>query len=112
VSGDGSFAVPGGQISFRFMEQRPVKKGHHQLHYLDPVSGFSIDTKNVAPASFNGNHAHFSGTGKSGKHKPAISFSVDVYDNSASGAGDQFFIRASNGYSAGGTLSSGNITIH
>ncbi len=44
-----------------------------------------------------------------GKHGK-ITFTVDVYDHGSSG--DQFFIATSNGYSRGGTLTSGNILIH
>lgn len=112
VDGDGSIAVSGGQASFTFLEQQPTKKGHHELHYRDPAAGFYIDTKTLLPATFSGNHAYFSGTAKPGKHKPSVSFSVDVYDNGPSGERDQFYLRASNGYSAGGTVSAGNITIH
>ena len=70
-----------------------------------------IDTKNIPPAIFRENHAQFSGIAKQGRHKPALSFTVDVYDNGPDGKNDRFIIQVSNGYSAQGPLSSGNITI-
>ena len=108
--GNGSISVSGGQASFTFSEQNG-KPGHHFLSYSDPAHQFSFSTKKLSPVTVIGNHAHFTGTAKlGGKHGPTISFTVDVYDNGASN--DQFFLSASNGYSAGGTLTSGNIFIH
>jgi hypothetical protein len=43
--------------------------------------------------------------------KKQYSFTVDAYDNGPNGAGDQFFVTISNGYSAGGALTSGDIDI-
>ena len=59
---------------------------------------------------FNGNQAHLTGTAKNGKAK--LSFTVDVTDNGEPGTLDTFSIQVSNGYSASGNLTDGNITIH
>jgi hypothetical protein len=64
----------------------------------------------ITSLSFNNNQAHFTGTAKIGKQK--ISFSVDVIDNGDPGTNDFFSIQVSNGYSASGFLTSGNISIH
>ena len=108
--GNGSISVSGGQATFDFSEQNN-KPHHHFLSYSDPAHQFSFSTKKLSPVTIIGNHAHFTGTAKlGGKHGPIITFTVDVYDNGNSN--DQFFIQASNGYSAGGTLTSGGIFIH
>jgi hypothetical protein len=59
---------------------------------------------------FNGNQAHFTGTGKIGKTK--VSFTVDVTDNGEPGTNDFFSIQFSNGYSASGYPLNGDISIH
>jgi hypothetical protein len=64
----------------------------------------------ITSLSFNNNQAHFTGTAKIGKQK--ISFSVDVIDNGDPGTNDFFSIQVSNGYSASGFLTSGNISLH
>jgi hypothetical protein len=91
--------------------QQLKKKAHEDISYRDPINGITFSTKHVTSSSFIGNHVHFSGTAKLGKKRPTITFSVDVYDNGP-GTNDQFFINASNGYSAGGSLSSGSLAIH
>ena len=80
------------------------------MSYSDPSANFSFRTNKLSLVTIIGNHAFFSGTAKLGKHGPTITFTVDVYDNGPSG--DTFSIMASNGYSAGGTLTSGGIAIH
>jgi hypothetical protein len=59
--------------------------------------------------SFNGNQAQFTGTAKGGKR--SLSFTVNVTDNGDPGTLDTFSIQISNGYSASGNLTSGNISI-
>jgi len=67
-------------------------------------------TPNSPNFFFNGNQAHLTGTAKNGKAK--LSFTVDVTDNGEPGTLDTFSIQVSNGYSASGNLTDGNITIH
>ena len=64
----------------------------------------------ITSLSINGNQAHFTGTVKLSR-KSTVSFTVDVIDNGTPGTFDSFSIQVSNGYSAGGTLSSGDISI-
>ena len=79
-----------------------------RLFYDDPATPISFHSMKITSLSFSGNTAHITGTGKIGKTK--ISFTLDVVDNGQSG--DYFSISLSNGYSASGFLTSGNITIH
>jgi hypothetical protein len=78
--------------------------------YDDPATPVSFRSMKITSLSFNGNHAHITGTGKIGKKKG--SFSLDVTDNGEPGTNDFFSLSLSNGYSASGFLTSGNIQIH
>ena len=78
--------------------------------YNDPATPISYNSTKITSLSFNGNQAHVSGTGKIGKKK--VSFTLDVTDNGNPGTNDFFSVHFSNGYSASGFLTSGNISIH
>lgn len=110
MNGNGTIAVPGGQASFDFSGQTPLKSGPHFITYQDSANNFSFSTNKVKFITFNGNHVQFGGVIKIGKHK--YNFTVDAYDNGPNGLNDQFFINVSNGYSAGGFLTSGQISIY
>jgi hypothetical protein len=79
--------------------------------YNDPTTPFSFTASKITGLTFNGNQARFTGTAKLTK-KSQISFTVDVTDNGTPGTLDTFSIHVSNGYSAGGNLTSGDISIH
>jgi hypothetical protein len=97
--------------SFTFNVPLAVKKSKPSMSYSDPGSGISFNTKKLGPVTIMGRHAHFAGTAKLGKKAGTISFIVDMADLSVDGAADEFTLSASNGYSASGTLTSGNITV-
>jgi hypothetical protein len=63
----------------------------------------------VTGLTISGDEAIITGTGKLGK-KTKVSFVVFVFDLGAPNP-DEFFIQLSNGYSAGGDITSGSITI-
>ena len=79
--------------------------------YQDPAVPFTFRSMKITTLTFNGNQAHLAGTGKI-NGKTRASFTVDVIDNSQDGTNDFFSIHLSNGYSASGFLTSGNISIH
>ena len=81
------------------------------LSYTDSVHNFSFLTFKIDVLVIRGNHATFAGTIKLGNHQ-TITFAVDVTDNGTPGTRDTFAITASNGYSASGTLTGGNIMLH
>jgi hypothetical protein len=116
VDGAGSIPGPhGGQASFYISSVRPQTiKGKTvitgALSYNDPASGISFSSTKVITLTFNGNQAHFSGTGKIGKTK--VSFTVGVIDNGSPGTNDFFSIQFSTGYSASGNLLIGDLTVH
>jgi hypothetical protein len=78
--------------------------------YDDPGTPFSIHSSKITSLSFNGNQAQFTGTAKVGK-KSTISFTINVTDNGDPGTNDFFSLQVSNGYSASGFLTSGNISL-
>ena len=78
--------------------------------YSDPAAGLSFTSSKITTLTFNGNQAHFAGTARNGKSK--ITFTVDATDNGSPGTLDYFSIQVSNGYSASGNPTSGDIQIH
>jgi hypothetical protein len=84
--------------------------------YSDPSAGVSFTAKKIVSLSFNGNSAQFVAQGSGGttsglQANGQISATVSVTDNGPSGTSDTFSITVSTGYSDGGTLLSGNLTI-
>lgn len=61
--------------------------------------------------AINGGSANFSGGGRL-EDGSRVTFSVSVTNNSSDGSSDSFSVNLSNGYSAAGTLTSGDIQIH
>ena len=78
--------------------------------YDDPVTPISFHSTKITTLTFNGNQAHIAGRGKA--NGANVTFTVDATDNGYPGAEDFFSIHLSNGYSASGNLTSGDITIH
>jgi hypothetical protein len=116
VDGTGSIAVSGGSASFNF-QVPPMTKGKkmrtvtHFFDYGDPVAGINFEAKKVTSLTITGNHAQFSGTAKL-SHGHKVSWTVDVVDFNCPEMPDQFSIQMSNGYSASGPLTSGDISLH
>jgi hypothetical protein len=65
----------------------------------------------VRSLTINGTSADFNGVAKLGDGSK-VRFNVSVMDNSGDGSSDTFSLSLSNGYSASGTLTSGDIRIH
>jgi len=78
--------------------------------YNDPGSHVSINSSAITTLNIVGNHAHIAGTTGAGKKK--TSFTVDVVDNGYPGTNDTFSIQLGNGYSASGTVVSGDVFIN
>lgn len=70
----------------------------------------SFSSTKITTLAISGNTAHIAGTGTIGKKK--VSFTVDVVDNGYPGTNDFFSLHLSNGYSASGTVASGDIFIN
>jgi len=113
AQGSGTIAVTGGQGSFNFSVAQKVgrKKPKQSFTYSDPIAGINFSVKKISGLTINSHHTQFTGTAKLGrKNKPT--FTVDVDDLGPMGMNDQFSIQLSTGYSAGGVLTSGDITVH
>jgi len=115
VDGTGSIVGPhGGLATFQLNvklqsgKKKPVITGY--VLFSDPGSKLSFNGTNITTLSIVGNHAHIAGTTGAGKKK--TSFIVDVIDNGFPGTNDFFSIQIGNGYSASGTVVSGDIFIN
>jgi hypothetical protein len=75
----------------------------------DPAT-VSITKAKVRTLTFNGNSADLGGTAKLGDGTK-VTYSVTVADSSSDGSTDTFNITLSNGYSAGGVVTNGDISI-
>ena len=97
-------------MDVKFQKVKKKTKLIGSFSYDDPATPISFRSMKISSLTFNGNQAHFTGTSKIGKTK--ISFTVDVTDNGEPGTNDFFSLHVSNGYSASGFLTSGNISLH
>lgn len=103
--GKGTFGVGGGMRQGAFW-------GH--LEYQDHGAGMNVHGTGVTaytvgsagPAS-----RHIEGTAEV-NHQSGFTYMIDVSDNGEPGRNDTFDIQLSNGYTAGGLLSGGNIQLH
>ncbi len=96
------------------VESRQIKnkpKAFGTFSYSDPTANLSFSSNKITSVTFTGNHAHFTGTAKLSK-KSRLSFTVDATDNGTPGTLDTFSIQVSNGYTAGGNLTSGDISVY
>ena len=89
------------------------KKGiNGPFSYRDRVQGFGFTASKFSSLVITGNQARFRGTAKLSK-RSSVNFTVDVVDNGDPGTPlDTFSIQLSNGYSASGNLTNGNIRLH
>ncbi|HEY2124226.1 MAG TPA: post-COAP-1 domain-containing protein [Chthoniobacterales bacterium] len=122
VSGSGTVNGSSGQASFsitgvgRVTGRRNRSKITGSFSYSDPAVPLTFSAKKITSVALTGNQASFTGTAKIARtgttHAQKVSFTVNVLDNGDPGTSDAFTISVSNGYSAGGRLTSGNILIH
>jgi hypothetical protein len=77
--------------------------------YSDSSAGISFTSTKITNATFSGNSAQFTAKGTS--HGNQMTATVNVTDNGPSGTSDTFSVGFNTGYSRGGTLTSGNITV-
>ena len=111
VSGRGSIDGQGDEATFKFHATQSDDRPSGSLSFSDPAAGISITNTKIQTLTFNGNSADLGGTARLGDGT-RVTYSVTVTDNSSDGSTDTFFINLSSGYSAGGTLSTGDIRIY
>jgi hypothetical protein len=111
VIGNGTIPTEGGQGTFNISVapgRRRRVKGN--FFYSDPGFPISAISKSFSSLTIVGNTAQFSGTARIG-NRQKVTFTVYATDNGDPGTADTFSINLSNGYSASGNLTSGNIKI-
>ncbi len=110
VSGRGSIIGQGATATFNVQANDVGGVTSGSVTFTDAAAGVSMKKAKVRTLTFNGNSATLGGTGRLGDGSK-VTYSVTATDNSSSGSPDSFSITLSNGYSAGGTLTSGDISI-
>jgi hypothetical protein len=109
ASGRGSIAGQGDTATFDFHANLTGDRPSGSLTFSDGAADISISRAKVRTLTFTGNSADFGGTARMGDGSK-ITYSVSVTDN-GDGRTDTFDISLSTGYSAGGTLTSGDIQV-
>ena len=105
----------GDQITFGFIvdfsQGDDAPKGN--LTYQDHLANVRLKATSFDLLVIEGNHVWFTGTGIL-NNEQNVSFTVQLDAVSEPGSQDTFaiFIPALNGYTAGGAMAGGNITIH
>jgi len=110
LTSSGPYDGQGDQATFTVRATQSGDRPSGSLSFSDPAAGVSIAKARIRTLTFSGNSADLGGTARLG-NGTRITYSVSVTDNSSDGSTDTFSISLSNGYSAGGTLTSGNIQI-
>ena len=109
VNGSGSIDGQGDQATFNFHATQSGDRPSGSLTFNDPAALISISRAKVRTLTFTANSADLTGTARLGDGSK-VTYSVSVTD-SGDGSTDTFNLSLSNGYSAGGTLTSGDIQI-
>ena len=111
VDGRGSIDGQGDQATFNFHARQSGNQSTGSFSFSDPAAGFSFTNAKIRRLSIDGSSAEFTGTADLDGGR-SVRFSVRVTDNDDAGSSDTFFMNLSDGYSAVGTLTSGDIRIH
>jgi hypothetical protein len=109
ISGRGAIRAESGPAKFGFHAELSDDRPRGTLSYSDQGAAISISKARVRSLTITGNSADFSGRADLGGGN-RVTFDVSITDN-GDGSSDTFSISLSNGYSAGGTLTKGDIQI-
>jgi hypothetical protein len=110
ASGRGSIAGQGDTATFNFRANLTGDRPSGSLTFSDAAAGIAINRAKVRTLTFTDNSADLGGNARLGDGT-RVTYSVSVTDNSSDGSTDTFTISLNNGYSAGGTLTSGDIQV-
>jgi len=112
VDGRGHINSQGDRVTFQFRaSQSADSTSVDYFFFCDPAAGMCMTKGIIQSLSITGNTASFSGVGRL-DNGTKVRFSVNVTDNGEPGISDTISISLTNGYSASGTLISGDIRIH
>jgi WD40 repeat protein len=109
IKGAGFIDGQGDQASFSVRATLSGGQVKGSFSFSDPAAGLTITDTPIRRLSISGNTATFNGRADLGGGTKAT-FNVSAADNGL-GTSDTLSITISNGYSAGGTLTDGNIRI-
>src|SRR5207237_5855493 len=108
----GTFDNQGNEVTFNFHANQPGNgsaRGYYS--FCGPAAGVCITTGKIQSLSITGINAEFSGEARL-EDGVRVRFDVSVTDNGEPGRLDTISMTLSNGYSASGTLTSGDIRIY
>jgi hypothetical protein len=108
VNGRGTINTGNGRATFNFHATDSNGRPTGTLSYSDTNAGISIPKARIRSLTITGNSADFGGTANVGGSN--VTFDVNITDN-GDGTSDTFSITLSNGYSASGNLTRGDIQI-
>src|SRR5438874_226926 len=112
VDGRGTFDNQENEVTFNFhANQADDSSALGSYSFCDPASGVCITTGKIQSLSITGINAQFSGEARL-EDGIRVRFDVSVTDNGEPGRLDTISMTLSNGYSASGTLTSGDIRIY
>ncbi|HEY3664279.1 MAG TPA: post-COAP-1 domain-containing protein [Chthoniobacterales bacterium] len=111
VTGHGTIDNEGNQVTFSISASQPSGSGvRGRFLFCDATAGVCATRARISSLSIHNTEADFSGAARL-DDGTGVQFNASVSDNSSDGSLDTFTISLSNGYSASGTLTSGDISI-
>ncbi len=110
IRGRGTFDNAGNPVTFQFQASRSNDTYIGNLSICDAAAGVCTKKGRVSSLTITGNTAVFSGFVQLQGQR--VNFDASVTDNGAGGTSDSFSIAMTNGYSASGTLTSGDILFY
>ena len=112
ITGGGTVNVTNGKGSFAIVAlTKSTGQPQGNLTYQDHVLGMIVKSTQVTSVVVSGTHAQVYGKATI-NGAGSYDFLVDLNDNGEPGTADTFHIQLSNGYTAGGTLTGGNVQVH
>ena len=108
VKGLGAFDNAGNSVTFQFKAAQSDNETLGYFSFCDEAAGYCTKRGRVTSLSFSDNSATFDGYVQLNAQR--VTFTVTITDGGSTGP-DSIAITLANGYSANGTLTSGNITI-
>ena len=112
VDGHGSIDNEGDRVTFHLRaSQSDENTSVGNFSFCDPAAGVCLTNAGIRSLSITGNTAALSGTAHL-DDGTKVSYSVDATDNGEPGTSDAISITLDDGYSVGGTLTSGDIRIY
>jgi hypothetical protein len=111
VDGTGTIASSTGTATFSVDVTGTHGTPTGSLTYSDPNASVSFSRARLRKLTIDGTTATVTGTATLDNGGGKVTFTVTAEDNSPDGSTDTFTISLSNGYSAGGTLTSGDISV-